>query len=335
MQKECRGHLESGRCTGAESVVRWHAICVWRQWKVQSPMTIQNILCPVDLSDLSRRALAYAAALCGSSTSRLRVLEVIEIALPPMPGRHWQGFCLTEEMRAECLDELDRFVAPLRWDGAAPEIRLVEGHVVAQVLAEAEAMPADLVVMGTHGRGGFERFVLGSVTEKVLHKARCPVLAVPAGDHHIPQRDPFGTVLCALDFSKASLAALEYAEALARRGGQVVLVHVVDWPFGDSHAGPMPPEIDELRRSLENSGAQQLHDAVSANARTRVRLEEVVATGKPHREILRRAREHSADLIVMGAHGRRGLDVGLLGSTTNHVIRDAPCPVLTVRASTT
>lgn len=298
--------------------------------RLSQAMTFQSILCPVDLSDLSRRALAYAVALGRSSGGKVKVLEVIEIAQPPLPGKAWSALALTAERRAEYLVDLERFVEPVQPDPAALDVRLLEGQVVQAILAEAET--ADLVVMGTHGRGGFERFVLGSVTEKVLRKAKCPVLAVPPGDQTVPEGEPFGTIVCALDFSSSSPAAIQYARDLGRPDGQLILVHVVAWPFGDSDLGPVPPAIDELRRSLEGTGREQLHDVVSGIRESGLRLKEVVICGKASREILRCAREHSADLIVMGAHGRDGVSLGWLGSTTHQVIHGAPCPILAVRA---
>src|SRR5262245_6187550 len=294
-------------------------------------MKFQNILCPVDLSDLSLRALTYAAALGRSSGGRVMVLEVVEIAQPPLPGKAWSAMALTAERRAEYLANLERFVEPVQSDPAILDVRLLEGQVVASVLVEAET--ADLVVMGTHGRGGFERFVLGSVTEKILRKAKCPVLAVPPGDQQVPEREPFGTIVCALDCSGSSPAAIQYARDLARPGCRVVFVHVVDWPFGDSHIGPVPPEIDQLRRSLESTGRERLRDVTSGIGESGARPQEVVTCGKASREILRCAREHAADLIVMGAHGREAISLGWLGSTTHKVIHGASCPVLVARAS--
>jgi len=294
-------------------------------------MRLQNILCPVDLSDLSLRALAYAVALGRSSGSRVRVLEVVEIAQPPLPGKAWSAMALTAERRAEYLANLERFVEPVQSDPAILDIRLLEGEVVPIVLVEADT--ADLVVMGTHGRGGFERFVLGSVTEKVLRKTRCPVLAVPPGDQPVPEREPFGTIVCALDFSDSSPAAIQYARDLGRPGGRIVFVHVVDWPFGDSQIGPVPPEINQLRQSLESTAQERLRDATSGVRESGAGTDEIVTCGKASREILRCAREHSADLIVMGAHGREALSLGWLGSTTHRVIHGASCPVMAVRGS--
>jgi nucleotide-binding universal stress UspA family protein len=295
-------------------------------------MTIKNILCPVDLSDISRRALAYAAALSRSHDARLRVLEVVDASMPSMPPGPWQGCGLTDEVRQACLDELNQFIEPCRTAGVSVEIHVTEGNPAVEIVADADAIPADLLVMGTHGRGGFERVVLGSVTEKALQRARCPVLAVPPGDHHVPHREPFGVVVCALDCSRPSKGAVEYARALTlTAGGTLILFHAVEWPFGDGRRGQLPPEIEELRRTLQSEAARHLHEAAPPDTPAGLTVQEIVAVGSPYREILQCARERSADLIVMGVHGRGVVDVALMGSTTHHVLRESACPVLTVR----
>lgn len=298
-------------------------------------MTIKNILCPVDLSPISRRALDYAMVLAAAYQARLRVLEVIDMSLPPTPPGAWLPQSLSVEMTQAYLDELKGFVPPPGSRGVVPEIHVVEGPIVKEVLSEARHVPADLIVMGTHGRGGFERLVLGSVTEKVLRKAGCPILTVPPG---LPELSgglaPFPSIVCAFDFSRASSHALMYAWSLARdTTGRLAVIHVVEWPFGDAHVGEVPLEIDALRGGLEVDARRQLHEALPKGALATGPIEEVVTCGKPSHEILRLARERSAALIVMGVYGRGAVDLALFGSTTHRVIREAHCPVLTVRSA--
>ena len=103
------------------------------------------------------------------------------------------------------------------------------GYPVRHILARAAALPADLVVMGTHGRSGFERLVLGSVTEKVLRKAPCPVMAVPPPAVTVGKL-PYGRLLCPVDFSDSSEAALRFACSIAEEAdARLTIVHVFDW----------------------------------------------------------------------------------------------------------
>jgi nucleotide-binding universal stress UspA family protein len=295
---------------------------------------VKNILCPVDLSSISRRAFEYAVALTRAFDGRVEVLEVVDTALPPLPPGPWPRFELTAEMRAAYTDELKKFAAFAREHAVAMEIVVADGAVVPRILEAASSMPADVIVMGTHGRSGFDRFVVGSVTEKVLRKAPCPVLAVPPGCRDPRAGAPFQTVLCAIDFAPASIAGLEYAGLLTARGGRLILAHSVGWPFGH-HTEEMPLPIDALRRSLESDAAARLHRASKHIKRTDLPVEEHVSADKPYAHILRCAREQSADLIIMGLHSHASNELALLGSTTRHVIREAPCPVMTVSRSRT
>ncbi len=290
---------------------------------------IKSILCPVDLSPISRHAFEYAVAIGRSMGARVKALEVVDTALPPLPPGPWPRFEMTAEMRRAYCEELKAFVEDARTQISDLEISVADGPVVPRILEAADAMPADLIVVGTHGRSGFDRFVVGSVAEKVLRKARCPVLAVPPGSRDTHAHAPFHTVVCAIDFAPASVASLDYAGLLTAPRGRLILAHSVGWPFGE-HTEAMPPPIDALRCSLESDAAARLHRMAAHIGRTDLHLEEAVTADKPYAHILRCARKQSADLIIMGLHSHSSNELALLGSTTHHVVREAPCPVLTV-----
>jgi nucleotide-binding universal stress UspA family protein len=290
-------------------------------------LAITNILCPVDRSPISARALAYATSLARAHGARVHVLEVIEHTQSSLPLGA-REFAIPDIIREGTMDELQQFAAPAADAGVVGDIRLREGHVAREILRDAESSAVDLIVIGTHGRSGFERLALGSVTEKVLHTAKCPVLAVPPGDQHTADR-PFRTLLCPTDFSEAGDAAVAYARFIARVGGtaSLVLLNVIEWPFGHT-AGD--DAVTELRLSLEAEARDQLHRLAQLDADSGLDVQALAASGNPGREILDVARTRLADLIVMGVAGRGAIDLALLGSTTHKVVRHAPCPVLTV-----
>jgi len=208
-----------------------------------------------------------------------------------------------------------------------------KGNVVQEILAQAKASRADLVVIGSHGRGGVQRLVLGSVAEKVLRLATCPVLTVRRGVSVARRsRSPFGTILCATDFSAAANRAVAYASRLAKEANaKLVVMHAVDWPFGDAvTSGP----VAELRKSLESSARDELAGLLSRWRSDGPNAEAVVTIGKASSAILKLARARSADVIVLGVSGRGAIDVAVLGSTTHQVIRTGTWPVLTVRTRT-
>jgi nucleotide-binding universal stress UspA family protein len=183
--------------------------------------------------------------------------------------------------------------------------------------------------MGTHGRGGFEHLVLGSVTEKVLRKADCPVLIVPPAVARPAGPIQFDRILCPLDFGPVSAMALRHAVAMAREtGAHLTVLHVLE-PLEDEPR-VVPVAVPEYRRLREEQAREDLHRALSAEEHADT--VGMLAPGKPYREIVRVARETSADLILMGVAGGGTLRRLFLGSTTNHVVREATCPVLTMRA---
>lgn len=286
---------------------------------------IANVLCPIDRSDVSRRAIRVAVGLAASHGARLRVIEVIESGRPIMTDGT-PLFELQEPSRAALEEELNWFVAPLVSADVPTDIQLRQGSIVTEILREAEALTAPVIVMGTHGRGGFERFVLGSVTEKVLRKAPCPVLAVPAPEVTPEPSADFRRIVCALDFSDASSSALAYSTLLATpTAANVSLLHVLEWPFGEP-SGPGP--IATLRENLEAEARDQLA-ALATDVDARV-AERVVRGGKPSREIVAFARERDASLIVLGRSGRGAVNQAILGATAHHVVREAPCAVMVV-----
>jgi nucleotide-binding universal stress UspA family protein len=300
-------------------------------------ITLEAILCPVDASEVSRGALGYAIALATQYSARLRVLEVVSHPSLPAAIAPSAVTGLTVEMRKTLVEELEKLVQPALAAGVATDVRLEEGYVVAEILEGGRAFAADLIVMGTHGRSGFDRIVLGSVTEKVLRKADCPVLTVPPLSRHAADKPiRFRCILCAVDFSEPSTTAVDYAASFASHAGaRLVLINILDWPVTD--AGPADarvPMLDTFRREWEVKAAEELRKAVPAETRRGAQVEEIVAIGKPSREILRVAAEVGADLIVMGGHGRGALERAMLGSTAHYVVRHAVCPVLTVRAKT-
>lgn len=303
---------------------------------------IRRILCPIDFSDFSRRALDHAVAIADWYESTITLLHVSAIAqvVAYAPGSAMlPSAVLTGEDRDALLASMKRFADAEAGSRIPVEFEISEGHAAACILARAAAMPADLIVMGTHGRSGFERLMLGSVTEKVLRKAACPVLSVP---RHAPEAVPapavlFKRIVCAVDFSDCSMRALAYAMSLAQEAdARLTLVHVIEVPPeapADFHQTvfPGPRTLTEYVAAAEAERRAHLADAVPDAVRAYCTVETIVPTGKPYREILRVASEQQSDLIVIGIHGRGAADLMFFGSTAQHVVREASCPVLTLR----
>jgi nucleotide-binding universal stress UspA family protein len=301
-------------------------------------VNLSHILCPVDLSEASTHAIEQATAIAGWYHAKVTVLHVhvprpplaldpYGVGAPPVPGSA-EMVRVREAARAAAAPAIDAKLDV--------EIVVEVGDPTAEILARAGRIGTGMLVMGTHGASGFQHLVLGSVTEKVLRRARCPVLTVPPRMYAAAAL-PFQRILCPIDFSGSSLSALEWAWSLAQESGaRVTLLHVIEWPWDEPPAPPFEKlpghearQLVEFRKAAEASARQQLRSLVPDNLRDRCPSEPLVRHGKAHREVLAAAEGH-ADLIVMGVHGRNVVDLALFGSTTNQVVRGASCPVLTV-----
>jgi len=304
-------------------------------------LKLERILCPVDFSPDSRRALDYAIALADWSGAALTVLHVVSTTpivevVPSVGVGGIQPMVLTD---ADCQVVMGHLKDFLPDTPAAKKAALrVEGapDVWAEILAQAEDGRADLLVVGSHGRSGVEHLLLGSTTEKLLRKSPCPVLVVPHqedGAAAAPQA-AFRRIVCPIDFSDASLNALERALELAEEAdAQLTLLHVIEMPPDlDEMRSVLNTESSDIRASAEARALERLRQLIPESAVTYCSVSAVIVEGSAHREIVRVARDLQADLIVMGVHGRGAVRVALFGSNTHAVLRRAPCPVLTVHA---
>ena len=303
-------------------------------------MDIKCILCPIDFSDASMHAVDQAVVIAGWYKARIAALHVCSPMLASVPGLGipGPGEAIDDTETERLRNEAAAHCGAATTAGIGLDILIERGQPASHILDRANSLPADLIVMGTHGISGFEHLILGSVTEKVLRKATCPVLTVPPRAR-ATSRLPFKQLLCAVDFSDSSVTALEYAFSLARESDAgLTILHVLEWPWEE----PPAPVLEELpvaqgsalaeyRRYCEKSATVRLESLVPEAVRASRPPVTRLRNGKPYVEILRVAAEDSADLIVIGVRGRNPLDLGLFGSTANQVVRRATCPVLTLR----
>ena len=299
-------------------------------------VTINRIQCPVDLSEFSRDALHHAMALAKWYAAKVTVFHVYSAPQPlvPVTGVPGNVPLLPPVQPDEVAEHVREFcVSSLGNAGESVEIIVKEGNATKEIAVLAEQLPADLIVLGTHGRSGFERLFLGSVTEKVLRTTRTPVMTIPPP---VTQPGPalYKTILCPLDFSDASTRALDYAMSLAKEAdARLILLHVIESLLGEGGAAEMGHlSVAEFHRYLEGDAVAKLKSVVPEQARVWSAPEERVTRGRAYREILSVAKDEGVELIVMGVQGRSALNRLVFGSTTHHVIREAVCPVLTVRS---
>ena len=301
-----------------------------------TPVHIQRILCPTDFSEFSALALRHALALTRKFGARLKVVHVVPQVLPARDSvflaTTW--FNMTPEMRRFAEEEMHRFLAPVREARVDHEVEVREGESWREIVASADEMSADLVVLGTHGRSGLEHLFLGSVTERLIPRLSCPVLTVGHEEGRTWEAPGLVTrILCATDFSPTSVEALDFSVALAEaNGAEVTLLNVIESvPERGEPAYYSVPELAPLRQEHERIARERLQTAVAGASESGPSITTRAVVGRAYKEILRIAAEERADLIVIGAQGHGPFEHLLFGSNALHVIRRATCPVLTYR----
>jgi nucleotide-binding universal stress UspA family protein len=288
-----------------------------------------RILHPTDFSPASAPALDRAIFLAQLFSAELHLLHAIVL-----PSGDLQVFPDRQAIEDRLIEiagkDLEGLVAPEK----ARDMVLVRsrrrgfsaGAVICEYCAEFEV---DLVVMGTHGRRGAGRLLLGSVAGEVVHGAPCAVATVPASSEIQPPRK----LLVPVDFSEHSMLAVGHAlELAALTDGHVDLVHVVEHyrfpPFYTSGVEEaLPPNLLELRVRAEAAMATLLSEVEGPDAGRELH----VVTGRAPTAIVDLARNLDTDMIVMASHGISSLERGLLGSVAERIVRTAPCIVLTLK----
>jgi nucleotide-binding universal stress UspA family protein len=269
----------------------------------------QHILAPVDFSELSARALRYAARLAKCSNARVTALYA-DLFEPPPYFTEGSLNQLVDQFRMakqQAEASLRRFVAAEVPDLQGIEVLVHEGLPADAIRRAASDGRADLIVMGTHGRSGFNRLMLGSITERVLREATVPVLAVRGDwkDREIRR------IVCPVNDSELARRALAIATGLAKCLGATVTVLHVQEPGAQDYITDLCSWVPEEQRSMCSVKESSAGDDVA-------------------REVISLATESQADLLVLGARHRRFVDTTILGANTIRMLRHAPCPVLAV-----
>jgi nucleotide-binding universal stress UspA family protein len=292
---------------------------------VQSRIQLKNILFATDFSSAAGVAIPYAAALVKRYGAKLHILHVRPPIVNPMtPPATWRAAEEAAKIEAEqqTRDLLTQFV------GIQPEIEIKEGDLGSNLATEIEQHNIDLVVIGTRGRSGIRKFLLGSSAEEVFRRAPCPVLTIGPHVQLMPGRpEEFTQILFATDFSPEANAAAPYAISLAKEcNAYLTFLHVI-----------AEPKVGDLVHSSEvvASSERLLHNLAPVDDEAGCIPDCVVETGTVAEKILDVAARRGADLIVLGVrqpHGFPGAATHLPSATAHKVVSQANCPVLTVRS---
>jgi nucleotide-binding universal stress UspA family protein len=278
---------------------------------------MRRILCAFDFSEFAERALRHAASVARWYGADLHLLHVAAPASPHTAGDRRFGH-----------QALDAVLAPLLPARVNRFIRITDGSPAPAILAYARQNEVDLLVMGTHGRGGGGRLLIGSVAEPVLRNAPCPVMTIHRAERRSSERPPFRRILCAVDFSPASQRALAYGlELAAHSDAEITFLHVLE---RHCHGGSEAPSSEEPETAVERETHERLRRVLPADARQWCRPYSRVILGNVAEAVVGEANRIDADLVVIGTHGRNAVDELLFGSNADEVVRRARSPVLTI-----
>jgi nucleotide-binding universal stress UspA family protein len=301
-------------------------------------MEITKIVVGVDFSPESEVAAKHALNVARHTGAELvlvhvgTVLETVGVPESMQASvREWEG--IVREQMAEDRRRLGELRERLAGQGADVSHIVVDGFPDTGLVDAAKSLNADLVITGTHGRTGIKRFLLGSVSERVVRLSDASVMVVrPVGDG----AGGYRRVLVPTDFAEPAERALQLALVMARQGAEVDLVHYWQLPVvaagyyapikaADKALGPMRDAIAEKAESL----GKELVDKYASD-RVSLRFEQVQAAASYG--IQDRLEDKEYDLVVMGSHGRRGVKRFVLGSVAEVTVRHAPCSVVVVHA---
>jgi nucleotide-binding universal stress UspA family protein len=289
---------------------------------------LTRILVPVEFSPRCQGAIQYAGALARHFHCEIAMLHVV---IPPASvygfseaAAYTSAPDLQAEVVADRRDRLDQF-GTAELQGLAVTRTILEGDPAHVIVQYARSINASLIVMPTHGRGPFRRFLLGSVTAKVIHDAECPVWTGPHMEQAPCRPDPvFSRVLCALDLALDSRSILGWAgEFAGTYGASLAVVHAI--PSSVTRLGGVYFDPD-----------WSIHVAADARKRICGMLEDLeiagevsIPVGDPPHAIAETATTWKADLLVIG-RGRHTGVLGRLHTNAYAILRESPCPVVAV-----
>jgi len=293
-------------------------------------LEIKLIVCPIDFSEFSVRAYRHALSLAEHYRSRLMAMHIVELWRYPYADYaasvgDYEKFChaLCDGGKAQLREFLKKHTPA----GVEPELAVLEGRAPDLILSFAQERKADLIVMGTHGRRGFDRWMLGTTTDRVMRRASCPVLGVCEAPPEAMTASKEGQhvhrltrILFCTDFSENSERALRYAiSATTEYDAELTLLHVLEKTPGSART-------DEAVATV----TKQLDKLIPAEERKGLKIKTAVRVGEPYAQIVQFAREEQIDTVVMAVRGRGALNLAVFGSTTYRVMQLGCCPVLAV-----
>ena len=294
---------------------------------------LKTILCTTDFSDYSDQTVSYGAAIAKEFNGRLLICHIIDLQFAAIYGTvHF----LPPDLQTQSIETAQERIETLMQSQSVPwEAVVSTGPPADEIARVVKDREIDLAISATHGRTGLKRFILGSVTERLMRSLKCPLLVVRESPPELmPDPDRglrFNRILVGCDFSPAANAALEYGVNLAQEfEAELHLIHVLEpQVYSDILATTLNGahgDTDDIKDKLD----RRLSDLITPEVMNWCRVKTVVTEGRPFEAITGYAGEKGIDLVVLGVRGHGVVETLFLGSTTDRVIRKAQCPVLSV-----
>jgi nucleotide-binding universal stress UspA family protein len=283
-------------------------------------MEIKKVLVPTDFSLPSRMAVNYGVAVARKFRAKLTLVHVLEAKPARTRGSEASKAATGVKRREDAIRELWALLAPEDQDDLDLQVVLKDGNVQKEIAAAIEEQRPDIVVLGTHGHGRLGRLVIGSTTESLLRKLSIPMLTVS----NVVRPMAFKRILFATDLSEAAHRGFTFALDMARTlHSDILAIHTLTTTEKTRLAAQTRDlAIEEARRNLTRLVAEgKFHN---------IKVETVLTEGSPAEQILKAAEESAADLILLMIAVKGAVERALIGTTAEHVVREARVPVLAI-----
>lgn len=290
-----------------------------------------RILCTTDLSDYSNQSVSYGISLARIFDARLFVCHVAED--PYMTSMHGPKSVDAIDNQKKIMDnvrrQMEEFMADtdVKWEPV-----IATGHASDKLAEIVVEKGIDMVIIATHERTGIKRFLLGSVTENLMRTIHTPLLVLRGlMEEEIRKEFSPKKILVGCDFSEDSKLALEHALSYAQEfQSELHLVHVTVPPVFNMYPGPYIEPTEQPSEQINSEFQQKLQELLPEEAANWCTPKVVILSGRPQDELNDYARSNDIDLIVLGTRGIGMVETFFIGSTTDRLIRQAPCPILSV-----
>jgi nucleotide-binding universal stress UspA family protein len=296
------------------------------------PMKPKTIICPTDFTDLSNHAVSYGIVLAKEFGAKLYLCHIVDLSY----ASKYSESLNPSEVEDRITDYAsERFQASIGGHTVEWEPLISKGRTSDEITGLAQKTNANLVISATNGRSGFNRFILGSVTESLMRTLTCPLLVLRGPQRHFivseNQETKLDRILVACDFSPHSNLCFQYGLSLAQEfGSELHLAHVVETPVYKNKLKSAKKISEDQQDGLRKELDEKLTSMISREKQSSCSPTKILLAGQPYEELTKYAVTNNIDLMILGVRGQTLKETLHLGSTTDRVVRQAPCPVLSV-----